>query len=393
MSQLFLRDTWVEIDLDAISTNVVNIKKHIANNKQIMAVVKADGYGHGAKEVAETALTSGASWLGVALLDEGISLRLAGVEAPILVLGYVRPKDVALAVKYQISLTLFQAQWLKDVQANYQGNQPVFLHLKLDTGMGRIGIRNYDELVKIAGVLNEDSRFKIEGAFTHFATADEDDDTYYQVQYKRFKEMLIWLRNERIHPNIIHCGNSAASLKFPNDMFNLIRFGIAMYGLAPSPSMKEKLPFPLKEAFSLHSRLTHVKKVNKGDSISYGATYTASNQEWIGTIPIGYADGWIRALASNSEVLINGRRHPIVGRICMDQCMCRLNSGAEVEDKVTLIGQQGDERISIDDIAFRLGTINYEVPCLINNRIPRIYFKEGQQIKVINPLLGNFDGK
>lgn len=389
MNQLYLRDTWAEINLDAIEHNVMNVKKIIQERTHIMAVVKANGYGHGAKQVAETALNSGASWLGVALLDEAIALRLEGVEAPILVLGYVNPQDVELAVKYHISLTFFQLDWLKKVQQFYKKPYPLFLHLKCDTGMGRLGVRSQQEIKGVSEFLQADHRFKLEGTFTHFATADEDNEDYYTCQYKKFKTMLSWMNNLGLHPNIIHCGNSAASLKHPHDMFNMIRLGITMYGLSPSTEMKSALPFKLEEAFSLQSRLTHVKKINKGDSVSYGATYRAKEEEWIGTIPIGYADGWLRAL-TNSDVLIHGRRSPIVGRICMDQCMCRLNQEVDIGTQVTLIGGQGSEYISVDEVAGRLGTINYEVTCMISERVPRIYFRNGKQIAINNPVLSRF---
>ncbi|MFC0612309.1 alanine racemase [Scopulibacillus daqui] len=384
----YYRDTWVEVDLDAIESNVQNMINYLPDKTQLMAVVKANGYGHGAVEVAETALASGADWLAVAFLDEAVELRLAGIEAPILVLGRARPEDVLTAVKYHISLTVYQAEWLEEAMRFYKKNDPVFLHLKLDTGMGRLGIRDEQSLSRFARKLKEDNRFVLEGVYTHFATADEDDESYFNEQYQRFKTGLSWLKKENINPNMIHCGNSAASLKHPDKMFNLVRFGISMYGLSPSPSMREKLPFQLKEAFSLYACLTHVKKVEPDEAISYGATYRTSSYEWIGTVGIGYADGWRRELSGqHNQVIVNGERCPVVGRICMDQLMCRLNSEVPVGTKVTLIGSDQDERITIDEIAELLETINYEVPCMINERVPRIYLKNKEIIKIKNPLI------
>lgn len=389
MEMPFYRDTWVEIDLDAVEQNVVNMKRRLPDNTVLMAVVKANGYGHGAFEVAKTALQAGAEWLAVALLDEAVALREKGIEAPILVLGPIRAKDVAVAAKYHISLTVFQPEWVEQASQGYQSEEPVFFHIKCDTGMGRIGIRRSEEAKTLADQIKKDKRFVIEGAFTHFSTADENDEAYFEEQYHRFETMIGWLADDGVHPNMIHCGNSAATLKYAatgRNLFNMVRYGVAMYGMSPSPEMKEHLPFELKPAFTLHSRLTHVKKVEPGAAISYGATYHASDAEWIGTVPIGYADGWIRALGG-TDVLIGGERCPIVGRICMDQLMCRLPQKMAVGTGVTLIGKNGQNEITADDLAGKLKTINYEITCMISPRVPRIYFRNGIKVKVDNAVL------
>ncbi|TCP23823.1 alanine racemase [Scopulibacillus darangshiensis] len=383
----FYRDTWAEINLDAIEANVVNMRQLLPVDTMVMAVVKANGYGHGAEEVAETALEAGAKWLGVALLDEAVRLRVSGIEAPILVLGWTRPEDVHIAAKYNISITVFQQEWVREASKCYKSQHPVFFHLKFDTGMGRLGVRDYSEAKGLIGEMKSDPRFIIEGAFTHFATADEDNQTYFNEQYSRFKEGLSWLKELGINPNLIHCGNSAASLKHPENMFNLVRFGIAMYGLSPSEEMKPGLPFKLEEAFSFHSRLVHVKSVPPNEGISYGAIYRTEKDEWIGTVPVGYADGWTRSLAKDSTVIVRNNRCPIAGKICMDQFMCRLPYEVPVGEKVTLIGGGPDVKITVDEVAARLGTINYEIPCMISERVPRIYFRSGERLKVRNPLL------
>lgn len=387
MEAPFYRDAWVEINLDAIESNVTSMKRLLPSDTQIMAVVKANGYGHGAEEVAKTAIQAGAKWLAVALLDEAIALRLAGIRVPILVLGRVRPENIDIAVKNNISITVYQKEWVQEASKYYNSKYPVFLHLKFDTGMGRLGVRDYDEAKALVDQLKKDRRFIIEGAFTHFATADEDNETYFKQQFDRFEEMLSWLKVLGINPNLIHCGNSAASLKHPRKMFNLVRFGIAMYGLSPSAEMTSKLPFDLKAAFSLHARLIHVKQVPAGAGISYGVIYHSEKSEWIGTIPIGYADGWTRKLAENSDVLVLGERSAIVGKICMDQFMCRLSAEVPMGTKVTLIGEDNGEKITIDEVAERLQTINYEIPCMISERLPRIYFKDGNKVKINNSLL------
>lgn len=376
MSRVFYRDTWAEINLSAIADNVKAIS-HLYHDKgvNVMAVVKANGYGHGAVEVAKTALKSGASHLAVALLDEAIGLREAGIQAPILVLGRIRPEDVLVAQRNQIMVTVFQVEWLEEAVKHLSSNDSIQIHLKFDSGMGRIGVRTIEEATDLFDFLLENkNQFEINGVFTHFATADEKDTTYLNQQYKRFLTMLDWLKDRRIEVPLIHSGNSATGMRFPEKNFNMFRLGISMYGLTPSPEITEDLPVRLKEAFSLKSRLVQVKKLPADEAISYGVTYRTTEEEWIGTIPIGYADGWLRYHSSNGgEVLINGKRAPFVGRICMDQCMVRLPEPVQTGTVVTLIGKDGNDKITIDEVAKRLGTINYEIPCIIGPRVPRVY--------------------
>ncbi|MDR7240375.1 alanine racemase [Neobacillus drentensis] len=379
----FYRDTWVEVDLDCISANVVSIKKHLPQDVKIIAVVKANAYGHGDVQVAETALEAGASYLAVAFMDEAIALRNKGITAPILVLGASRPEDVQVASKFDITLTVFQMEWLLDAVKNLHSNDKISLHIKIDTGMGRIGVRNVSELTAIEQIISENDQFILEGIYTHFATADELDENYFRQQLALFERMIQGLKKQ---PKYIHSSNSAAALRYPNANFNAVRIGIAMYGLTPSLEMENEIPFPLHEAFSLRSRLVHVKKLQKGEKVSYGATYETGEEEWIGTIPIGYADGWIRKL-QGQEVLVKGTRSPIVGRICMDQCMIRLPENVPVGTTVTLIGGQDDQFISVNEVAKKLETINYEVPCIIANRVPRLYKKGGRIVDLKNYLL------
>jgi alanine racemase len=378
----YYRDTWVEVNLDAVTSNVMHLKEHLPKNVQIMAVVKADGYGHGALEVAEAAIEAGATWLGVALLDEALALRKAGIKTPILVLGWTRPEDVSVASEYRISLTVFQKEWLQKAKSFHKNPHPVLLHIKMDTGMGRIGVKTKAELADVIDALRQDDRFFVEGAFTHFATADDPESTFYYEQNKRFETFLGWLKESGVNPNVIHSANSATALRNVSNLYNMVRFGISMYGLAPSPILKETLPFPLKEAFSLYSELVHVKQVEAGEGIGYGSAFIAPKQMWVGTIPIGYADGWIRQL-TGTDVIIKGKRAKIIGRICMDQLMVELDQPYEVSEKVTLIGEENP----IDLVAEKLNTINYEVPCMISARIPRIYLKNGKKTKVKNLIL------
>jgi alanine racemase len=379
----FYRDTWAEVDLDCIHANVASIKKHLPQEVKMIAVVKANAYGHGDVQVAETALEAGAAYLAVAFMDEAIALRNKGITAPILVLGASRPENVRVAVKFDITITVFQEEWLHEALKYLQADDRISLHIKVDTGMGRIGIRNTAELTAIEQIFSENEQLTLEGIYTHFATADELDETYMYQQLSLFEGMISALKKQ---PKYIHSSNSAAALRYPKTYFNAVRIGIAMYGLTPSPDMESEIPFPLREAFSLRSRLVHVKKMPKGEKVSYGATYETGEEEWIGTIPIGYADGWIRKL-QGQEVLVKGTRSPVVGRICMDQCMIRLPYHVPVGTTVTLIGGQDDQVISINEVARKLDTINYEVPCIIANRVPRLYKKGGKIVDLKNYLL------
>jgi alanine racemase len=379
----FFRDTWAEINLDHLYENVKNIKGHIPEEVNVFAVVKANAYGHGDVQTSLTALAAGAHGLAVAFLDEAISLRRGGITSPILVLGATRAKDVQIAARLDISLTVFQREWLVEAGGQLSEGDHLNLHIKCDTGMGRVGVRTVEELKGIEKNIHAHPQFGLEGIFTHFATADELNDDYLDEQLKRFEHMLEQLDSLPVY---IHSSNSAAALRKTNTLFNAVRVGIAMYGLTPSMEMKPELPFPLKEVFSLHARLIHTKELGAGEKISYGATYETQGTEWIGTIPIGYADGWLRKL-QGQDVLVEGKRVPIVGRICMDQCMIRLPEYRPTGTRVTLIGNQGADTVSMDEIAGKLDTINYEIPCIISTRVPRIYIRNGEPTEVSNKLL------
>ncbi|OLN21822.1 alanine racemase [Domibacillus antri] len=377
----YYRDTWAEVDLDAIKWNVRQTIACLDASMTLFAAVKANAYGHGDVQVANAALEAGAEGLAVAFLDEALSLRKAGITAPILVLGASRPENAGIAAEHNISLTVHDNEWLKHVQI--ERDQTLRIHIKCDTGMGRLGVKTAAELQSVIDELNGSPSYLFEGVFTHFATADEIDTSYFEQQLSAF-QLLVSSMSEK--PPYIHCANSAASLRFQGGGFNTVRLGISMYGLTPSPEIQSILPFELKPSFSLRTKLVHVKRMNEGDKVSYGAAYRASEGEWIGTLPIGYADGWIRKL-TGQEVLIDGKRVPIVGRICMDQCMIRLPYEYSVGTEVTLIGSQEGQVITMDEIAAKLETINYEIPCLITARVPRIYKEEGQVVHISNPLL------
>ncbi|WP_070121678.1 alanine racemase [Bacillus marinisedimentorum] len=379
----YYRDTWVEVNLDYIFENVQGVRRHLPDHVKVIAVVKANAYGHGDIQVARTAIEAGAEALAVAILDEALALRKAGITVPILVLGWVRPQDTVIAARHDITLTVFQSDWLQEVADALPEGERLRFHIKMDSGMGRLGVKTETETKQIISQIASSSEFELEGAYTHFATADELDTAYYERQYELFIEMLGWIRDLGVEPEIVHSGNSAATLRFPDQAFNAVRFGISMYGLSPSEEIKPLLPYKLKPAFSLHSKLIHVKEIEPGESVSYGATYTASQKEWIGTVPVGYADGWIRKLSA-LHVIAGGEVVPVAGRICMDQLMVRLPYKMERETKVTLIGEQGGHTVTADDAAACLETINYEIPCMISERVPRVYIRNQKVTEVNN---------
>lgn len=362
------RPTQAIVNLEAIKENVSNLKKFLQPNTKIMAVVKANAYGHGDVKVAEAAIEAGATMLAVATPDEALHLRNFFPNIEILILGYSPVSFAEVAAKENITLTVYSSDWVKQIAIDV--NLPLKLHIKIDTGMGRIGVTTLEELLDLYENIEKKNGLIVDGVFTHFATADEEDDSYFIKQVDKFNKLVESLPKR---PRIVHAANTATMLmKDPTLHFNAVRFGISMYGLAPSQYVKTKLPFPIKQAFSLETELVAVKLLQKGESVGYGATYNVEDEVYVGTIPIGYADGLIRKF-SGQEVLIDGKRVPIIGRICMDQCMIALPAAYNIGEKVTLIGIQNNEEITIDEWAEKVETINYEVPCIITARVPRIY--------------------
>ncbi|WP_400195247.1 alanine racemase [Lysinibacillus telephonicus] len=364
------RPTKAIIDLQAIQNNVRHLKEYLKPNVQIMAVVKANAYGHGDIEVAHAAIEAGASMLAVATPDEALHVRKHFPNIDILILGYAPVSFAPYAANENITLTVFSTEWVQNVQSLKTLTKPLKLHIKIDTGMGRIGVTKIEDLLHLYNTINSSSNLIVDGVFTHFATADEEDESYFNKQANMFEQFISALPAK---PRIVHAANTATMLmKDRHLQFDAVRFGISMYGLAPSAYVKTKLPFPLQTAFSLETELIEVKQIQAGQSIGYGATFTATEPSYIGTIPIGYADGLIRKY-SGQHVLLDGIRVPIVGRICMDQCMILLPTAYNIGEKVTLIGKQKEEEITIDEWASKVDTINYEVPCIITSRVPRIY--------------------
>lgn len=368
------RDTWTEISLDAIETNVQSFRRHIGTSK-FMAVVKADGYGHGAVQVATAATDAGADYLGVALLDEALHLREAGIDVPILVLGYTAPHAVEEAVKHDITLTVFSDESIKEMErAANVWNKQAKVHLKIDSGMNRIGVRDQNEALQICKSFN-DSKVILEGIFTHFADADNPDSAYTYQQYKNFTSLVDYLNQHQIEIPLKHCCNSAATIAYPEMHLDMVRVGISLYGLYPSGHLRATIH--LNQAMSLKTKPAMIKEVQSGHSISYGCTYTPDATSVIATLPIGYADGLSRQLSNKGEMMVIGLRVPIVGRICMDQTMIDVTAVEQISkaDTVTIFGDPEDGYISLDEVAEHMQTIHYETVCLIGKRVPRVYVK------------------
>lgn len=378
MSYGSYRDAWAEISLDAVQHNVKTFLKHLKPDTKFCAVVKADGYGHGAIEVAQAALDAGAAYLAVAFLDEAIELRNAGITAPILILGFTPKEAVKEAILNDITLTVFTRDVLEKIsQVAEEHEKLARVHIKIDTGMTRIGVNHKEEALELVTSIHSDF-VELEGIFTHFADADSTDPTYTYQQYKKFTEVINLFEENQIHIPIKHCCNSAATIAFPEMHMDMVRVGISLYGLYPAEHLKEKLP-SLKQVMSLKTKPVFVKTVDAGQPISYGCTFAPERKSIIATIPIGYADGFSRSLSNKGHVTVKGERAPIVGRICMDQSMIDVTDIRDVhtDDVVTIFGDVNDGFISLDEVAEQMGTIHYETTCLIGKRIPRVFIKNG----------------
>ncbi|MBO8169238.1 MAG: alanine racemase [Thermoanaerobacteraceae bacterium] len=371
-----LRPVWAEIDLSAIANNICEIRRITSPSAKLMAVVKANAYGHGAEEVSKVALAHGADWLAVALLQEALQLRNAGFSVPILILGYTPVDQMDLVVANDLRQTIYtweQAEALSAAAA--RAKRKARVHVKIDTGMGRIGMLpgadTIGQVLRIARL----PHLEVEGIYTHFAAADATDKTYTRQQLERFHWVLEGLEKEGLQIPVRHAANSAAVIDLPEAHLDMVRPGLIIYGMYPSEEVqRERLK--LRQAMSLKAEISYVKKVPPGTAISYGCTYVTEKEAVIASLPLGYADGYTRLLSNKGQVLVNGQRAPVVGRVCMDQCMIDVtNVEGEVSmgDHVVLMGRQQQECIPVEEIASRIGTINYEVVCMVSYRVPRVY--------------------
>jgi alanine racemase len=362
--------TWVEIDLGAIRHNLQAIQRHVGPQVGLMAVVKANAYGHGAVPVARTALEAGATWLAVSRVEEGVALREAGLGARILVLGYCLPAQAGLVVAHQLTptvTTLETATALAD--ALPASSRPFPIHLKVDTGMGRFGLLP-EELHDFARALQAIPALQVEGFFSHLATADEADPTFARQQLGLYREVLA---GAGLQPPVCHLANSAAALTLPEARYHLVRVGIAMYGL--SPSAEVAWPVALRPAMALKTRVARLRTLPVGASVGYGRTYLAPAPTPIALAPVGYGDGYPRLCSHRGAMLIKGQRAPIVGRVSMDQTSLDVSgiAGITEDEEVVVFGRQGDAEITADEVAGWAETINYEVVTHLAARVPRVY--------------------
>ena len=372
---------YAEINLDAIVKNVDNLMALTKENTGALAVVKADGYGHGDLAVAK-AVAQKVTGYAVATLDEAVNLRENGVKKPILVLGYVDPYEFDILVSHEITATVFDvetAQLLADA-ARVQKKQ-AHCHIKVDTGMRRIGLEPDENGIAIVKQITALKELSADGIFTHFAASDETDKTSAEHQFKLFTDFTGRLEKEGIHFTYRHCANSAAVIDMPQVDLDMVRLGIAMYGMYPSDEVKKE-KVELFPALDLKSHITMVKEIPAGEKVSYGGTFTTTRTTKLATVSVGYGDGYPRALSSKGYVLVRGQKAPIVGRVCMDQMMVDVTDIENVTraDIVTLIGKDGDAEITVEEIAALAGTFNYEFVCDLGKRIPRSYYLNGEYI-------------
>jgi len=374
------RWAWVEVDLTAIRSNVMAAKHIIGSGCRLMAVVKADAYGHGAVRVAKTALNSGAEYLGVATIDEAIELREALITAPILILAEPPLSAIPLLVAYQIMPTIYTPEFAIQYaeEADRNGVRAPY-HLKINTGMNRIGVR-HDEAVDFMMQVSFHRALELVGTFTHFATADMAETLDFQIQTKRFTEAVNAMRAAGFNPGIVHAANSAATFRYREVHFDMVRVGIALYGLYPCQQVRHLID--LKPAMSVKARISDVMTVPMSEGVSYGLVYRSPGSVKICTLPLGYADGLQRGLSGKIGIILGGQKCRQVGIICMDQCMFEVDMRAygnrvrlnpQIGDEVVLIGEQGDSVVTIDEMAHILNTINYEIATGFSNRLPRIY--------------------
>lgn len=380
-----MRSVWAEIDLDAVKFNIKNIKK-ISGSKEVTAVVKADAYGHGAVDIVPTLLENGASRLAVAMISEALELRRNGIKAPIMILGYTPLEYGKELIENDIEQTVYDLDYAKKLSEVAESlGRRAKIHIAIDTGMGRIGFLPGDETIDIIEKIVNLKGIDTVGMFTHFATSDEADKTYTYEQFDKMKSVILGLRERNIEIPFKHVSNSGAIMDMPETFLDGVRAGIILYGYYPSNEVK-KSNLPLKRVLTLKTKVSHVKELDKDMYISYGRTFKTSRKSVIATIPVGYADGYSRLLSGKAKVIINRKEAPVVGRICMDQCMVDVTESGEVKvgDEVILLGEQNGIKYDADDMAKDMGTINYEIICMLKQRIPRVYIKNGEIVKVRN---------
>ncbi|KOS28708.1 alanine racemase [Bacillus anthracis] len=392
MSLKYGRDTIVEVDLNAVKHNVKDFKKRLNDeNIAMMAAVKANGFGHVAVEVAKAAIEAGINQLAIAFVDEAMELiREAGIRLPILILGYTSVAAAEEAIQYDVMMTVYRSEDLQGINeiAN-RLQKKAQIQVKIDTGMSRIGLQE-EEVKPFLEELKRMEYVEVVGMFTHYSTADEIDKSYTNMQTSLFEKAVNTAKELGIHIPYIHSSNSAGSMEPSNTFQNMVRVGIGIYGMYPSKEVNHSV-VSLQPALSLKSKVAHIKHAKKNRGVSYGNTYVTTGEEWIATVAIGYADGYNRQLSNKGHALINGVRVPVIGRVCMDQLMLDVSKAMPVQvgDEVVFYGKQGEENIAVEEVADMLGTINYEVTCMLDRRIPRVYKENNETTAVVNILRKN----
>lgn len=371
-----MRPTRAVINLNRLKHNIYNLRSTIDPETSFLAVVKANAYGHGLLQVAKCAAKTGVEWLGVALPEEGMELRQNGITLPILVLGDLSEGQCETVIKYNLTQavpSLSTARCLN--QSAQRAGKKAVVHIKLDTGMGRIGFHTISELESALREIQNMEGIIVEGAFTHLAAADEVNTDYTIEQIDRMRGMLQIINTAGFQLKWVHTANSAGMLMFPNSQNNMVRCGISMYGYYPSAYIKSKVNISLAPIMQWETRIVHIKDLEQGCSVSYGRSYIAPSSRRVATLPVGYADGYNRLLGNRASVLIHGKRAPVIGKVCMDQLMVDISDipEATVGDQVVLIGEQGTEKITADELADLSGTISYEILTSISERVPRLY--------------------
>jgi alanine racemase len=365
--------SYAQVDTSKIISNIRAIRSALPQKTKVLAVVKANGYGHGAVQVANAAIEAGAEYLGVAMPKEGIELRNAGIKTPILIFGGIRPQQADDVVEFGLSQAVYSDEILAalDESAKRLGKRAK-IHIKIDTGMSRIGVRPGKELDALLSAIKACGNVDVEGMFTHFAVSEISDKSFTLLQARRFDEAINAVRQAGFRP-VVHASNSGASLDMPQVSYDMVRLGIAMYGYYPGENSNRAIK--LEPAMSWYTTVTYVKQIEKGDTVSYGRLFTASVPTRVATIAIGYGDGYKRNFTGKASVIIGGRRVPVIGRICMDQCMVDVSDIPDVKpgDRVTLIGKDGGEKIDAEELAGWIGTISYEILLSIMARVSRIY--------------------
>ena len=378
------RPTRILIDLGAIEHNYFKIREMVPSDTRILAVVKADAYGHGAIEVSKTLEALGCDMLGVALCEEGMELRNAGIRLPIVVLSGVYKGQLEAVVEYSLTPVLFDIELAHDLNNTaLQLNKKIKVHIKIDTGMGRLGLLEH-EIPAFFDKLRKLHNIELEGVLSHFAEADEEDKGFSEEQIRRFREAIGKIESSGTNIPMKHMANSAGIVSLPSSWFNLVRPGIMLYGSYPAEDFKSKID--LLPAMNLSTRIEHLKSVPKGFSVSYGRTFVTNRRSLIATIPIGYGDGYLRSFSGKADVLVKGKRAPVIGRVCMDLTMVDVTDIPDVKvgDGVVLLGKDNNEEITAEELANYAGTIPYEIYCTINQRVPRKYVVRSQKLKVGN---------